>query len=54
VIKPVIPVVTPAALAIVATTGPLTSVHTVLLIVAPLFPVAVPVRVAELTGSWIV
>ena len=38
----------------VAVTGPLVSVHAVLLIVAPPLPVAVPVRVAELTGSWIV
>ena len=43
-----------AALAIVAVTGPLTCVHPVRLIVAPLFPVAVPASVAVLTGSWIV
>jgi hypothetical protein len=38
----------------VAITGPLVSVHAVLLIVAPPFPVAEPVSVTELTGSWIV
>jgi hypothetical protein len=41
------------AAAIVAVTGPLTSVHAVLLIVAPPLPVAVPLNVTELTGNWI-
>jgi hypothetical protein len=34
-----------------AVEGPLTSVHAVLLIVAPLFPVAVPARLAVLVGK---
>jgi hypothetical protein len=53
-VNPVTPVDKPEATAIAAVTGPLTSVQTVLLIVAPPFPVAVPLNVTELTGSWIV
>jgi hypothetical protein len=54
VVNPVTPVDKLVAAAIPAVVGPLTSVHTVLLIVAPPFPVAVPLNVTELTGSWMV
>src|ERR1700761_7778484 len=39
---------------IVAVPGPLSCVHTVLLMVAPLFPVAVPLSVTLLTGNVMV
>jgi hypothetical protein len=54
VVSPDTLVVKLGAAAIEAVTGPLTSVHAVVLIVAPPLPVAVPVSVTELTGNWIV